>query len=308
MTELTTNVTISELKDVAAAIGAAQGASMDGGTFPDRMPVIKMWQHEIRKEMRAGKEIKEADKFFAHFFLKPDKSEDDPEKYVFAEKITFRPLSNVFQYFHFDFTKPVGEKLINKSIQLIDWSIEPRDIKGGIRCGKPTSAKMKDWEKEERDKYKDINCTRIIRGLATYTGYDRQGNKSVVENKPAAIMQNKGHFLDFDKQVVKQIPPKANIFDYLLDLVPNTDTNAAGNAFANWSYTPTFDKIEMDANKNPEAIAFFETLKVIREMINKENADVDKQYFEAAQSKHIDENAINALNQAAADDFEAAHA
>ena len=302
MTELTTTFSSSDVAAVAAAIGAAQDTGSGGGgdSYPDRMPVIKMWQHENRKVMKAGKEMKEIDPFFGHFFLKREKG-DDPEKYVFAEKMTFRPLSNVFQYFHFDFSKPVGEKLINKTLQLSNWNKEPRDIKGGIRCGKPTSKVMQDWSKEEKDVYKDINCTRIIRGLVQYKGVDREGNSHTIENLPAVIMQNKGHFLDFDAQVVKQIPRNANIFDYSVDLVPHTAENAAGNAFANWSYSPTHDKMEMTQT-------VFETLKLIKDMIDKENEDVDRQYFEATQSKHIDENAINALNQAAANDYEEAHA
>jgi len=277
----------SSMKTLVASLGAGTGAN-------DNIPQVNMPSIRMNQEAMIGTgRDAEKNPFFGCFFLKTE----DPEDYVYGESMIIRPLSNVFQYTHMDFDRPSGEQCINKTVQISSWDQEPRDEKGTLRCGKPTSKEMEGWSKEERGKYKDIVCTRIIRCVATYTGKKANGEEVTVENHPAIIWHAKNHYRDFEDQVIRKIPRNANIFDYEVELVPNFGTGQAGNQYANFTFKPILKRLEMTEE-------VFETLKVIKDIIDTSNARIEKSYTDAIRARQVDQAALDAMSTSAQEDYD----
>lgn len=277
--------------DMAALVASIGAGSMGSGdeTAQVNMPSIRMNQEAM---IGKGREA-EKNPFFGCFFLKTD----NPEDYVYGESMIIRPLSNAYQYTHMDFDKPSGEQCLNKTVQITDWRQEPRDEKGTFRCGKPTSKEMEGWTKEERAKYKDIVCTRIIRCLASYQGKKANGEEVKVENHPAIIWHQKNHYRDFEDQVMKKIPRNTNIFDYEVELVPNFGTGQAGNQYANFSFKPILKRLDMTKE-------VFESLKVVKDVIDSANARIEKSFAAAVREREVDQAALDAMSDAAVEDYD----
>jgi hypothetical protein len=187
---------------------------------------------------------------------------DEP---VYAENVRIRALSQLFQWIHYD---PEESKVVNKTLLIPNFRCEARDMKGDIRCGKPTSKILREMPKEEQKKYTDIKCFRQLRVLVSYTGKDADGNEVTVENEPAIMLLKGSNFNPFEDEFIKTIPRGANFYDYWCDVSAEELQNGSV-------------------------------------MIERENDMVEKAYQKSMREGQLDEDAIEAVTDVVGDDLSA---
>lgn len=108
------------------------------------------------------------------------------ETTVYGKSVIFRPFMFKIQYRQYD---PKGGESgngawVNQTILFGDWSDEPFDELGTLRCGKPQGRVFKTLSDDEKARYDDINCYRIVFGLATIKGQTADGTKATAEEVP----------------------------------------------------------------------------------------------------------------------------
>lgn len=282
-------ITQSELSNMNAVMGSRKKGSSSSGVDYPKLSKIAMDQTTMIGKGRDA----EKNPFFGCFFLKTE----DPEEYVYGETMRIRVLNMVYQYVHTDFSRPEGSQFINKTIQFEDFRQEPRDELGGIRCGKPTTKEMDGWPQEDKDKYKDIKCTRIIRCLASYKGKKKNGEEVEVKNHPAIIFHKGNHFQDFEKQVNRVLPANADWWDYEIELVPNFGVGQSGNQYANFTFKPIMKRLETTKE-------VYDSVLLVEEMIQSANEKVEAAYAAAIRAREVNHAALDAMDDSLAEDFD----
>ena len=102
----------------------------------------------------------------------------DQDEAVYANTVTFRPLTQHFQWVDYD---EVQEKTVNRTRFIANFKEEARDEKGGVRCGKPSSKELK-ANPNLAKQYESITCYRHLQGIVKYTGKTAAGVETEVEN------------------------------------------------------------------------------------------------------------------------------
>tara|TARA_B110000908_G_scaffold111131_1_gene130351 strand:+ start:3494 stop:4321 length:828 start_codon:yes stop_codon:yes gene_type:complete len=213
------------------------------------------------------------------FYLKGD----SPVHY--AEKVQFRPLTQHYMYTHYS---PEEEKVINRTIQMTSFREEPRDMKGTLRCGKPSGAGFRDLPDEEKAKYEHITAFRVVRGLVSFTGKDLDGNEKTYKNEPCVLRLKGSNFMPFSEQVENKMPKSANLLDHNLNLTTKRNKNGSVVWF-------TFE-YEIDLKKKlPFTQEVYDTLVVLDHEVTAYNVKVDKAYYEALAKDTLDNNVMNTL-------------
>ena len=266
MNELT-NVE-AEYAELAASLGA--GPNKSTSTMA-RFPVLSIMSNEDDAQ---GNAIKPDPR--GKFFLK------GLDKVAFATEATFRPLSHHYQWIHFD-----DEGLVNKSRAITEFREEARDMLGGIKCGYPAWETLQGMEREERKKWRDMQF-RQVRGLVTMTGKTASGEEVVYENTPCLLQQRNSNYSGFKNEVLDGVPDYQNLFDFNVELSSERNVNGSVKWYT-FKYKPDFD------NVLERSAVLFETLKMIKEMIDKENDYVDDAYYKAIQAGSITGQAMKAI-------------
>lgn len=266
----------AEQRELAALLGT-NDAPASGG---DRLPILTI---NSRRKDPQGRKIEEG-----KFFLK---SEDEA---VYADSVKIRVLSQLFQWIHFDSTE---KKVVNRTIQIPNFRVEPRDMKGTLRCGKPTSKVLNELGKAEQKKYEDIKCNRILRVLVTYTGKDADGNEVTVENKPAIMFLKGANFSPFEDEFVKTLPRGANFYDYWCELTAEELENGSV------TYYVMHFKPDLSATA-PLDQDTYDTMVYMAQMIKKDNDRVESSYQNAIRGNQLDDDALGALEGDLADDLD----
>jgi len=274
MTDLT-NVE-AEYAALAASLGAGPNKSTTTAT---RFPTLTIMSNEDDAQ---GNAIKPDPR--GKFFLKGS------DKLAYATKATFRPLSHHYQWIHFD-----DEGLANKSRAILTFREEARDMLGGIKCGYPAWDAMQEMEREERKKWRDMQF-RQVRGLVTMTGKTASGEEVVYENTPCMLQHRNSNYAGFKNAVLDALPGDKNLFDFNVELSSERNVNGSVKWYT-FNYKPDFE------NPLGRTADLFETLKMIKEMIDKENEYVDEAYYKAIQSGSIDAQAIAAIENSLDDDL-----
>ena len=178
---------------------------------------------------------------------------------------------------------------------LKDFREEARDIKGGVKCGKPPYKVMQELPDEERERFREITLFRQVRGLVSYTGKTVAGEEVVIENVPCILMLKGSNYSAFESDYMDKLPSGAAIYDYEITLSAKRNKNGS----VTW-----FTFVYGETTKVPMSKDAYDTMLVIAEMITKENKQVDDAYFDAIRSDSIDDGAIDALGDALDADFE----
>ena len=274
MTDLT-NVE-AEYAALAASLGAGPNKST---STVARFPTLSIMSNEDDMQ---GNAIKPDPR--GKFYLKGS------DKVAFAKTATFRPLSHHYQWIHFD-----DDGLANKSRAILSFREEARDMKGGIKCGYPAWEAMQDMEREERKKWRDMQF-RQVRGLVTMTGKTASGEEVVYENTPCMLQHRNSNYAGFKNAVLDALPGGRNLFDFNIELSSERNVNGSVKWYT-FKYKPDFDiPLERTAD-------LFETLRMIKELIDKENEYVDEAYYKSIKSGSIDAQAIAALENSLDDDL-----
>lgn len=259
-------------------LNALLGASTDEG--PTRLPILKI---NSKRRDAEGRKIEEG-KFMV----------TGMDETVYADTVSIRPLSHTFQWLHFD---SEAKKLANKTIIVPNFRIEPIDIKGTLRCGKPASKVMRELPKEDQKKYEDIKCYRQVRCLVTYTGKTADGVETTVTNMPAILMLKGSNFGPFEDEFIKRLPQGRNIYDFWVNLTTTEHENG--------SVTYYVIHFEPDlGNPVPLDTPTMESMYVIADMISDENSQVKRKYNEALHNKNASDAALDAVGGYLDDDFD----
>ena len=236
----------AEEQKLAALLGAN-----DKPQSADRLPQLKV--NTMRKDAQ-GRKIEQG-----LFYL------NGMDEHIYAESVRIRPISQLFQWINYD---PEENKVVNKTLLIPNFRCEALDMKGGTRCGKPTSKVLKEMPKEEQKKYTNIKCFRQLRVLVSYKGADADGNEVTIENQPAIMLLKGSNFNPFEDEFIKSIPP---------DLKKELSLDQ-----------PTYD-----------------SMKVMADLIERENNVVEKAYQKSLRDGQSYSDAIDAVSEVVGDDLSA---
>jgi len=263
-----------EMEASYAALAASLGAGPNKSTSTlARFPVLSIMSNEDDMQ---GNAIKPDPR--GKFYLKGS------EKLAFAVKATFRPLSHHYQFIHFD-----DSGLVNKSRAVIELKEEARDMLGTIKCGRPAWTAILEMDREEKKRWRDMQF-RQVRGLVTMSGKTADGEEVVYQNTPCMLQLRNSNYGGFKNSVQDRVPVGRNLFDFNVELSSERNVNGSVKWYT-FNYKPDF------ANPIPPTMELFETLQMIKDMIDKENEYVDEAYYKAISAGSIDAQAIAAIAQ-----------
>jgi hypothetical protein len=207
------------------------------------------------------------------------------EEAVYADKVRIRPLSQFFQWTHYD---PDQNKTINRTIMIPRLNVEARDEKGGVRCGKPASKFLKE-NPEEAKKYKNITCFRMIHCLVTYEGKTSTGKTAKVENVPALLRLKGANFSSFEDEVIDKLPKGKKLYDFWVEIAASKKKNGSVTYYV---YNYVVDL----GNPAPLDQLTYDTMLHIAEMVKGENSRVNAKYEAAISGKSLDTRAMKAVD------------
>ena len=281
MSELTT-IEQNNLQDLAKKLGAGGQASSN-----IIMPELKInydAQDDDGKAMPLGE-----------MFVRENGKD---ENYFYSKNVTFRPISQMHQYSIYSASE---KKIVCKSRLIADFFEEARDTRGTLRCGKPTSKEMRGMTDDQRTKFSEIKNQRLIRGLVSFTGKNLSGEEKTYENYPVLMRLNGQNnyqvdasnklFAPFEKQYLKQVPRGSSLWNFNIDITTERHKNAAKKVYFTYEYTTDFkDQLPMEKD-------LYDTIKMVEEIIDSENAYVDGQYYKAIKGDSYDQEAGQVLSE-----------
>ena len=195
---------------------------------------------------------------------------------IYAEKVSFRPFFNTYQYKKYD---EENEENNYKSVMFTSWTDAKPDTNGTESCGSiPRSMRdgLEIADKIEQDK---ITCFRNVFGLVTIKGKDSKGKEASLVNEPALYRVRGVNFLPIGEQLKSLSKTNKIMLNTVLEFF-GTEKHTNG------SVTYFVAKIK-DSNKD---VKFSEEDKKVfnmfKEHIKNENDYVKKEYAEALKRKH----------------------
>jgi hypothetical protein len=273
------NITIiekAEEQKLAALLGANNKPQSS-----DRLPQLKV--NTMRKDTQ-GRKIEQG-----LFYL------NGMDEHIYAQTVRIRPLSQLFQWINYD---PEENKVVNKTLLIPNFRCEARDMKGGERCGKPTSKVLKEMPKEKQKKYTNIKCFRQLRVLVSYKGADADGIEVTIENQPAILLLKGSNFIPFEDEFIKAIPRGKNFYDYWADVSAEELQNGSVIYYV-MHFKPDLKK-ELSLDQPT-----YDSMKVMADMIERENNMVEKAYQTSLRDGQSYSGAIDAVSEVVGDDLSA---
>lgn len=258
-----------------AELNAILGINNTPATSSARLPELKI---SSKRKDASGNDIKN---FQGNFYVR------GAEKEVYAPKVKIRVLSQLFQWIDFD---DQNMTVRNKTLLIPFLNMEPRDQKGTVRCGKPTSKEMLDWPNDRKAKYKSITLYRQLRCLVSYTGKTASGEEVVVENQPCIIMNKNSSYMAFEDDVIKKLNGR-NYSDVWVECSTSEHENGSV-VFYKWHYTPDLlNPVPMDQDT-------YDTMVHFAQLVQKENQRIDAAYEASIRGTQYDGEALDALEDA----------
>lgn len=215
------------------------------------------------------------------------------EDTVYADKVRIRPLSQMFQWVHYD---PDQNKSVNRTLIIPNFRSEARDEKGGVKCGKPASKVLKE-NPELAKQYKNITCFRLVHCLVSYVGKTASGEQITVENVPTLLRLKGANFSGFEEQVVDKLPKGKKLYDFWVEVSASKKKNGSVTYYV-YDYAVDLG--------NPVALdqPTYDTMLHIVEIVKAENARVQTKYDQAIRGGSIDSAAMSAVDTIDSDSLE----
>jgi len=195
---------------------------------------------------------------------------------IYAEKVSFRPFFNTYQYKKYD---EENEENNYKSVMFTSWTDAKPDTNGTEACGSVPRSMRDDLDiaaKIEQDK---ITCFRNVFGLVTIKGKNSKGEDASLVNEPALYRVRGVNFLPIGEQLKSLSKRNKIMLNTVLEFF-GTEKHTNG------SVTYFVAKIK-DSNKD---VKFSDEDKKVfnmfKEHIKNENDYVKKEYAEALKRKH----------------------
>jgi len=191
-------------------------------------------------------------------------NQEDP---VWTDKATIHVLAQYFQFREQDETG----KVLNKSLLQPDLRKgEPLDMKGGLRCGKPTRKALNQLPEQDQKMWAArVKTVRIIRGIISYKGKTADGTEVEVNNVPFQHYMKGMGYNDFEK-VIDSLPFGKRYVDFHCAVT----TERRGNYYYT-TFKPDFSSPA--AFTTPVA----ETTKLFIDMAKQENNAIMRRHNEA---------------------------
>ena len=247
----------------------------------DRLPQLKV---NPKKKDKQGRRIQEG-----HFFVQGIENQSE---LVYAESINLRVLSQLFQWILYD---PEQNKVANKTLLIPNFLHEPRDMKGTLRCGKPTSKDLRELPKATQAKYSDIRCFRQLRGLVSYSGITADKEKVTLENVPCILLLKGSNFSPFYDDVEKTMPQGKQFYDYNIKVTAEERENGSVTYYV-MRFNPEYSApLTLDT-------PVIDTMMHFAKMVTNENNKIEAAYNKSlgatsSVQKAVDNLALSALDQ-----------
>lgn len=242
------------LDAISEALGAASSAESRG-------PSIGSLKINSSGEDAKGVQIP-----LGAFFL----NNQEPRVYG-KDGITFRAFSNHIQYQHW------GEnKLINKSLLVLNQKAQARDQLGGEMCGMPTYEDSIAMSPEEREKFNGRDRYRIVRGVVSYTGKTAEGEEVTITNEPCVLSLKRKNYGPFYHDVTNKMPKGVNLWDFASNLKADKMKTSKGASYYVMRFEPQFNSpLVMDQ-------VTYDSLAHVTGLITSENKRIDEAYKSAS--------------------------
>lgn len=200
---------------------------------------------------------------------------------IWASEAKIHVLAQYFQYREQDETG----KVVNKSVLMPDFRKgEPIDMKGTLRCGKPTRKALNQMSEDDRRMWASkVKTTRIIRGLISYSGETADGEKHTIENVPFQHYMKGMGYNDFEK-IIDTLPYGKKFHEFVLNLKTEKRGKYYYTTFAIDFNTPAVLSVDVA-----------ETAKVFQSMANQENTTIQRKYNEALTADDIEGEVYDAV-------------
>lgn len=251
------------------ALAAMLGASTDA-TSSALLPILKI---NLEDEDDAGNQLKKGT-----FMLT---GQEDP---IYAEKVTIRPLSQMFQWVDYNAEE---KRSVNKTIIIPRLNMEARDEKGGVRCGKPASKVIKE-NPDLIKKYKSITCFRYVHCLVSYKGKTADGKDATVENVPALLRLKGANFSPFEDEVIKRLPKGAKLYEFNVEITATRKKNGSVVYYVLGFNPDLGNRLGLDQTT-------VDTLKYILNMVQEENQKIESKHLNSARNRSVDSAALKAV-------------
>tara|TARA_A100000164_G_scaffold268206_1_gene240068 strand:- start:148 stop:1008 length:861 start_codon:yes stop_codon:yes gene_type:complete len=239
---------------------------------PEYLPEIKM---NVDDEDAEGNPIKKG-----LFWIKGLEGER-----AFADTINIRPLAHHYQYLHWS---QAEKRMANKTILITNWSQEPKDERGTIRCGKPSSKEYNQLNDNEKAKFSEVKCFRQVRCLVDFDGKTSTGEKVTHTNLPAIILLKGSNFSPFEDEYTKALPKGSKIWDYKAKVTTERKKQGSVVYFVMHFEPDLKTKLGLDD-------ATFETMKGMASMIERENRSIISKYNQSLRNTQEDMTTIDAV-------------
>lgn len=268
-------VSDAEIAALAGEMGASAEDLQGGGNY---LPSLKVWGKDDGEE-------EDAPRLKGKMVVLNVPGYEEPV-FVIPGTISFRPLTQVFQYTHWD---DENKKTINRTRLAFSFKEEFRDEKGTVRCGKPASKDLKD-NKALQKQWEDVKVFRRVQGLLTFTGYLASDVKNTftVTDLLSVINSKGANFLEFDDEFVKKLPPKSFLWDWSAKISTTRHVNGQVTYWC-FHYEPDF------TNKLKLTRPIMDTISGLKNQIEDLNTAIDKKYYDAINGRTSEDDAIGAL-------------
>jgi len=264
-------IRMNQVAEIDRAEANALIAELGGGTQEETItvPFLKI---NYDQEDKQGRDVKRGTIYL-----------EGQSEAVYAPKVNIHVMAQYYQYRQSD---PSTYKIVNKTVLMEDMRRgEPRDMLGGIRCGRPASKTMAELSQEDQDMWrKKVKATRILRGVCSYEGITADGDAKSVVNEPFQLYITGSSFLEFDK-VLNSLPYGKRYQDFWVEF----STEKKDKYFLS-KFKTDFQK-PADLTKD-----VVETMKLFVAMAKQENGRIEAGYRSASIEGTVESKAYDAIS------------
>ena len=202
---------------------------------------------------------------------------------VFAEKVSFRPFLNTFQYNKYD---EENEDNNYKSVMFTSWSDAKPDTNGTDACGSVPKALREDLDPASKIEQDKVTCYRNVFGVVSAKGKTSKGQDVTITEEPVLYRVRGVNFLPIGDQLKSLSKRNKIMYNTVLDF-NGTEKHTKG------SVTYFTAKIK-DANKD---VKFSDTdkqiLKDFLDYVKQENDYVKAEHDKAKKSETTAEDILD---------------
>lgn len=200
------------------------------------------------------------------------------DKTVYAEKVSFRPFLNTFQYKKYDGD---NEENTYKSVMFTSWSDAKPDTNGTDACGSVPKALRDDLDAVAKIEQDKVTCFRNVFGVVSIKGKTSSGEEVSLDNEPVVYRARGVNFMPIGDQLKSLSKRNKIMYNTVLDFY-GTEKKSMGK-----DSPPYFVAQIKDSNKD---VKFSDEdkaiLKDFLDYVKNENDYVRKEHDNAIKEKH----------------------